>query len=705
MTQQNVEGLSPSRARVDAPPHPAPSSAVHDDPHRVDSARIHATIRLAQENLRRLQAEDGHWPGDYGGPMFLLPMLVALYYATGTLERVPDARRQGMVRYFFSVQHVDGGIGLHAEDPRGMLFTTVLGYVALRLLGVPANDGRLVTMRAWIAAHGGPVGAAPWAKWTLSVLGLYDWRGVHPVMPELWLLPEALPFHPSRLWCHCRQVYLPVAWLYGKRCVIRETPLIRALREELYAGKWSVTDWDAARDALSPADSYRASSGVLRATNRVMGHLEKLMVRPLRDRALAAVFEHIAYEDDVTEGIDIGPVNKVLNAFVHHFDDPSGPRLARALARSADYLWDAPDGTKMQGYNGSQLWDTAFAIQALLACPAETQAEGPEGAGAEDILARAYGYLRDTQILEDVPDKERFFRHASKGGWPFSTRAHGWPITDCTSEGLKCALALSGRYLPEIPEALLEDSVRLLLSWQNDDGGWATYERQRAGAWMERLNPSEVFGDIMVDYSYVECTSACVQALVAAQKRAGTGSLSIPEHDVRQAIARGVAFLRKAQVPDGSFEGKWAVCFTYGTWFGVSGLLAAGVSRTDPAVKRACDFLARRQRADGSWGEDGDSCRERRWVEARTGQVVQTSWALMTLVRAGYPDQDALHRAATFLVERQTPPAAGAEAGGWPKEALVGVFNRTCLIDYDNYRQYFPLWALCEYVGRGTGIA
>jgi hypothetical protein len=30
----------------------------------------------------------------------------------------------------------------------------------------------------------------------------------------------------------------------------------------------------------------------------------------------------------------------------------------------------------------------------------------------------------------------------------------------------------------------------------------------------------------------------------------------------------------------------------------------------------------------------------------------------------------------------------------------VGVFNRTCLIDYDNYRRHFPLWALSELVGR-----
>ena len=37
------------------------------------------------------------------------------------------------------------------------------------------------------------------------------------------------------------------------------------------------------------------------------------------------------------------------------------PFIPRSLF---DYLWVAEDGMKMQGYNGSQLWDTAFAVQA-----------------------------------------------------------------------------------------------------------------------------------------------------------------------------------------------------------------------------------------------------------------------------------------------------------------------------------------------------
>jgi lanosterol synthase len=224
-----------------------------------------------------------------------------------------------------------------------------------------------------------------------------------------------------------------------------------------------------------------------------------------------------------------------------------------------------------------------------------------------------------------------------------------------------------------------------MLAWQNEDGGWPTYERQRGGAWLEALNPSQVFGDIMVDASFVECTSACLQALARARQR-------FPgEYELEGPMARGEAFLRGAQRPDGSFEGSWAVCFTYGTWFGISGLLAAGALPSDSAVTRAVAFLLGTQRPDGSWSEHGDSCRERRWIDGQEGHAAQTAWALSALVRAGRGGDPAPERAARWLCARQ------AADGSWPREAMVGVFNRTCLINYDCYRHYFPMWALAEW--------
>jgi squalene cyclase len=43
--------------------------------------------------------------------------------------------------------------------------------------------------------------------------------------------------------------------------------------------------------------------------------------------------------------------------------DLNHPNVMNHMVRVQDYLWVAEDGMKMQGYNGSQCWDTSFAIQ------------------------------------------------------------------------------------------------------------------------------------------------------------------------------------------------------------------------------------------------------------------------------------------------------------------------------------------------------
>ena len=208
--------------------------------------------------------------------MFLLPMYVALCRAGGRMDAIDERRRARMVAHFFAVQNGDGSIGLHTEDTRGSMFTTALVYVALRALGVLPGEPRLVRMRQWIHAMGTPLGAASWGKLTLCLLHLYEWEGIHPVLPELWLLPPSAPVHPGRLWCHCRQVYLPMAWLYGTKSRAVADEWTRAVREELYDGAWSTIDWKAQRGVCSPADGYRPDSRLLDAANRAIGRYEEL---------------------------------------------------------------------------------------------------------------------------------------------------------------------------------------------------------------------------------------------------------------------------------------------------------------------------------------------------------------------------------------------------------------------------------------------
>jgi squalene cyclase len=188
----------------------------------------------------------------------------------------------------------------------------------------------------------------------------------------------------------------------------------------------------------------------------------------------------------------------------------------------------------------------------------------------------------------------------------------------------------------------------------------------------------------MIDHSYVELTSACVQGL-ALFSRTHPG---VRAEEICRAIARGRDFLLREQRGDGSFAGSWAICFTYGTWFGIWGLRESGLPADHPAIQSAADFLTMHQLSDGGWGETIESCRTGRYCSTPSGQAVMTSWALLALARAGRAGTDAHARGQKFLRARQLAD------GTWPPEHIAGVFNKTCAIHYDAYLKLFPLWAL-----------
>ncbi|HJL16128.1 MAG TPA: FAD-dependent oxidoreductase [Sandaracinaceae bacterium LLY-WYZ-13_1] len=673
--RERLEARGGAAARYGAALHAGPSGEVVGLPAR-RTTRVDEALRRGTEALLREQADDGSFEGE----VVWCPMLAAQYVlALHVMDRpIGDARRRRLLRHFETTRLPGGAWGLH-ERSEPYLFVTTLVYVAARLLGARKDDPLLREAKAFIRREGGAVGIPSWGKLWLALVDLYDWEGVSPVVPELWAAPRWLPIHPSRYYCHTRLIYLGMATLYGERVTRPATPTVRAIRDEIFTGPYDEVDFAAARENLREGDVYEPPSAVLRWTYRALKVLERTRTAAGRAPLLAQLRDRIRYELRSTHHTCISPVSGLLDVLALWSADGADPDVARALEAFEGWIWEDDDeGTRVCGARSAS-WDTAFAAQALSAVAPFVDVADP--------LRRADAFLRSQQIAAGTGREAANDRLDPTGGYCFAGVWHGWPVSDCTAE------AMLGRL--ESPVATptareMTEAARFVLRCQNTDGGFGSYEARRVDLPIDWLNPSEMFGACMTERSYVECTASCVAALAAF--RARHPDRLRPEID--HAIDRAVTALRAAQRPDGSFEGMWGVHFIYGTMFGVRGLLAGGVPCVDPQIRRACAWLQERQRPDGGWGEHHAGVLSGRYVEHEDGQVVQTAWALTTLLEARAAELAPLERAARFLAERQ-----GAD-GTWPKQDPEGIFFHTALLDYRLYRRYFPVWALGLYQRR-----
>jgi lanosterol synthase len=637
-----------------------------------------------------LQTEHGNWPGDYGGPMFLMPGLIFAAYITDTPFEKPEEVL--IIRNLLNHQNTDGGWGIHIEG-KSTMFGTVMQYVSLRLLGKSADEPQLIKAKNWIQQNGGATGLPAWGKFYLSLLNLYDWKGNDSLLPELWILPKWIPIHPGRYWCHNRMVYLPMSYAYGHQITTPLTPLLEEIRTEIYTESYDSIDWKKARRKACEADIFQPIHWGFKAMMVFGNAYEKIKIKRFRKKALDFTGDYLDAEDIHTNFVNIGPVNQAMNSIcIWHKNGKDSKEFKAHVNRWREYLWVAEDGMKMGGYNGSQLWDAAFTGQALLEC--ELENEFPE------MAKGLYQFIEKTQIRHNPYEYKKFFRDKSEGCWPFSTIEHAWPVTDCTSEGMKTALMFNkadfvkNANFDKVNEERLKPAIDWLLSMQNKDGGWASYEKINAPAWIEILNPALVFENIMIEVTYTECSSASLQGLNYFSKIS-----DYRKDDIQKASLRGVEFIKSKQDPDGSWYGCWGVCYTYGTWFGIEGLLNGGEAPYDKngvnassEIQRGCDFLVSIQKEDGSWGEKFDSCVEHKYIEHEEGQVINTAWALLALMAAKYPNKEVVEKGIQFLNSRIE------ETGDFPQEGISGVFNGNVAETYTSYRNVFPLWAMGRFL-------
>jgi len=265
---------------------------------------------VGMDHLNKLQQNDGHWPGDYGGPLFLLPALVIASYITS----IPfsNEKRALMIQYMLNHQNPDGGWGLHIENESTM-FGTAMQYCALRIFGLNPDREEMQRARFWIIQNGGLTNIPSWGKFFMALMGVYDWEGCNSLLPELWLMPRWMPFHPGRYWCHARMVYLPMSYCYGHRIQADAYPLILELRQELFIEEYEQIHWRQFRNRVSEKDLFRPVNSGLKTLFSILSLYENVPVKRWRKKALSFILEYIEAEDGILNSpMEVGRSSNLL---------------------------------------------------------------------------------------------------------------------------------------------------------------------------------------------------------------------------------------------------------------------------------------------------------------------------------------------------------------------------------------------------------
>jgi squalene-hopene/tetraprenyl-beta-curcumene cyclase len=215
---------------------------------------------------------------------------------------------------------------------------------------------------------------------------------------------------------------------------------------------------------------------------------------------------------------------------------------------------------------------------------------------------------------------------------------------------------------------------------QSKNGGWAAFDADNTCYYLNNI-PFADHGALL-DPPTEDVTARCVSMLA---------QLGVNRDDT--AVARALEYLRRTQLADGSWYGRWGLNYIYGTWSVLCALNAAGVAHGCAEIRKAVEWLAAIQNSDGGWGEDGTSYRlDYRGYEPAPSTASQTAWALLGLMAGGEVRHRATRRGIDYLLQAQDSTEL------WEERHFTATgFPRVFYLRYHGYRRFFPLWALARY--------
>jgi squalene-hopene/tetraprenyl-beta-curcumene cyclase len=608
-------------------------------------------VERAAVALRSQQHADGHWCYELEADATIPAEYMLLQHYLGEID---DDLQRDFAIYLRATQGEHGGWPLfHGGDVD--LSATVKAYFALKAAGDPLDAPHMVRARAAVLARGGAAHSNVFTRIQLALFGELPWTAV-PVMPvEIMLLPRWFPFHLSKVSYWSRTVIVPLLVLMALK-PRAQNPRAVTVRELFAPGT----------QATPPRASGSAWAWLFNRIDDVLRFVEPWMPKGPRQRAIDAAVSFVLERlngDDGLGGIYPAIANSVMmfDCLRYAKDEPA-LKIARSALRKL--VVRTPGRSYCQPCL-SPVWDTALAAHALLEA----------GGGDNDAaVRRGLGWLVPLQVL-DLPGDWSVWRPAARpGGWAFQYANAYYPDLDDTAV-VAMAFDRADRLKWREPVAR---AVEWLLGMQCKTGGWAAFDADNEYYYLNYI-PFADHGALL-DPPTEDVSARCL-------------SLLAQRGDRGEAFARGLDYLRRTQLPDGSWFGRWGTNYIYGTWSVLCALNVAGIDADDPMVRRAVAWLVTKQRADGGWGEDGASYwRDQPRGEGKTSTASQTAWALLGLMAAGEIDNPAVGRGVEYLIETQQPH------GLWDEEWYTAVgFPRVFYLRYHGYRAYFPLWALARY--------
>jgi squalene-hopene/tetraprenyl-beta-curcumene cyclase len=617
-----------------------------------------AAERAAQRSIAHLlgrQDDEGWWKGDLETNVTMDAEDLLLRQFLGILD--PETTRAAAL-FIRGRQREDGTWATFHGGP-GELSTTIEAYVALRLAGDAPDAPHMACAATWIRGEGGIAASRVFTRIWLALFGWWRWDDLPELPPEMVFLPRWFPLNIYDFGCWARQTIVPLTVVSAKRPV-RPAPFPL---DELHT--------DPARPnpvkPLAPAASW---DGVFQRLDKGLHFYRKIAPRRLRKMATDVAARWIVERqenDGCWGGIQPPAVYSVIALYLLGYDLEHPVMRAGLESLDRFAVW-REDGARMIEACQSPVWDTCLATIAL--ADAGVPADHP-------ALVKAADWMLGEEIVRKGDWAVRR-PGLPPGGWAFEFHNDNYPDIDDTAE-VVLALRRVEHPHPEQRDAAVARGVRWNLGMQSKNGAWGAFDADNTSPFPNRL-PFCDFGEV-IDPPSADVTAHVVEML-AYEGRAD---------DPR--TRRGVDWLLAEQEPTGAWFGRWGVNYVYGTGSVVPALVAAGLPRTHPAIRRAVAWLGSVQNEDGGWGEDLRSYRMPHWVGQGTSTASQTAWALLALLAAGERESEAARRGVTWLVERQRAD------GSWDEPEFTGTgFPWDFSINYHLYRQVFPLTALGRYV-------